>query len=181
MSKAKAQRPMRPSVCGLSTPGHQRVAGGCFSRRGCRDAPTVRPVGRLALQVSKLVRTDPGALAPRWAAALARPRLAHAAVVERSHRSRGPRAPLARPAGLRVYQDEQGRWMVYRHGRKPQEIDWANPPPERSDAERSCRACSAGRRSEGRSTPSSSWPHLLRPSISLIREQQDRTSVPIDS
>jgi hypothetical protein len=29
-----------------------------------------------------------------------------------------------------VYQDGQGRWMVYRHGRKPQEIDWANPPPE---------------------------------------------------
>ncbi|KLK94237.1 hypothetical protein AA309_04585 [Microvirga vignae] len=29
-----------------------------------------------------------------------------------------------------VYQDEQGRWMIYRHGRKPQELDWANPPPE---------------------------------------------------
>ncbi|WP_262269033.1 hypothetical protein [Microvirga yunnanensis] len=29
-----------------------------------------------------------------------------------------------------VYQDDQGRWMAYRHGRQPQEIDWENPPPE---------------------------------------------------
>jgi len=29
-----------------------------------------------------------------------------------------------------VYQDPQGRWMVYWHGRKPQAIDWENPPPE---------------------------------------------------
>lgn len=28
-----------------------------------------------------------------------------------------------------VYQDRCGRWMVYRHGRKPQEVDWTNPPP----------------------------------------------------
>ncbi|KLK94819.1 hypothetical protein AA309_01020 [Microvirga vignae] len=27
-----------------------------------------------------------------------------------------------------VYQDEQGHWMIYRHDRKPQEIDWTNPP-----------------------------------------------------
>jgi hypothetical protein len=29
-----------------------------------------------------------------------------------------------------VYRDRGGRWMVYRHGRAPQEIDWENPPPE---------------------------------------------------
>jgi hypothetical protein len=29
-----------------------------------------------------------------------------------------------------VYQDGQGRWMVYWHGRAPQEVDWENPPPE---------------------------------------------------
>jgi hypothetical protein len=29
-----------------------------------------------------------------------------------------------------VYQDDQGRWMVYWHGRAPQEVDWENPPPE---------------------------------------------------
>ncbi len=29
-----------------------------------------------------------------------------------------------------VYQDARGRWMVYRHDRKPEEIDWSNPPPE---------------------------------------------------
>ncbi|WP_114945388.1 hypothetical protein [Microvirga calopogonii] len=29
-----------------------------------------------------------------------------------------------------VYQDPQGRWMVYWHGRQPQEVDWTNPPPE---------------------------------------------------
>ncbi|KLK91201.1 hypothetical protein AA309_21230 [Microvirga vignae] len=29
-----------------------------------------------------------------------------------------------------VYQDAQGRWMVYRHNRQPQEIDWENAPPE---------------------------------------------------
>jgi hypothetical protein len=29
-----------------------------------------------------------------------------------------------------VYQDGQGRWMVYWHGRTPQEVDWENPPPE---------------------------------------------------
>ncbi len=29
-----------------------------------------------------------------------------------------------------VYQDAQGRWMMYWHGRKAQEIDWTNPPPE---------------------------------------------------
>jgi hypothetical protein len=29
-----------------------------------------------------------------------------------------------------VYQDRQGRWMIYWHNRKPQEIDWTNPPPE---------------------------------------------------
>jgi len=29
-----------------------------------------------------------------------------------------------------VYQDAQGRWMVYWHGRKPQVLDWENPPPE---------------------------------------------------
>jgi hypothetical protein len=29
-----------------------------------------------------------------------------------------------------VYQDAQGRWMVYWHGRQPQAVDWENPPPE---------------------------------------------------
>ncbi|MGO4524855.1 hypothetical protein AB4097_08325 [Microvirga sp. 2MCAF35] len=29
-----------------------------------------------------------------------------------------------------VYQDPQGRWMVYWHDRQPQEVDWTNPPPE---------------------------------------------------
>jgi len=29
-----------------------------------------------------------------------------------------------------VYQDPQGRWMIYWHDRQPQELDWANPPPE---------------------------------------------------
>lgn len=29
-----------------------------------------------------------------------------------------------------VYQDARGFWMVYRHGRKPKPLDWANPPPE---------------------------------------------------
>ncbi len=29
-----------------------------------------------------------------------------------------------------VYQDDEGRWMVYRHGRAPREIDWENPPPK---------------------------------------------------
>lgn len=29
-----------------------------------------------------------------------------------------------------VYQNEQGRWMVCRHDRKPEAIDWTNPPPE---------------------------------------------------
>ena len=29
-----------------------------------------------------------------------------------------------------VYQDPQGRWMVYWHGRKPEALDWTNPPPE---------------------------------------------------
>ncbi|EIM29072.1 hypothetical protein [Microvirga lotononidis] len=29
-----------------------------------------------------------------------------------------------------VYQDAQGRWMVYWHGRKPEAVDWTNPPPE---------------------------------------------------
>jgi hypothetical protein len=29
-----------------------------------------------------------------------------------------------------VYQDAQGRWMVYWHGRAPQPVDWENPPPE---------------------------------------------------
>ncbi|PVE23225.1 hypothetical protein DC522_16965 [Microvirga sp. KLBC 81] len=29
-----------------------------------------------------------------------------------------------------VYQDEQGHWMIYWHNRKPEAIDWANPPPE---------------------------------------------------
>jgi hypothetical protein len=29
-----------------------------------------------------------------------------------------------------VYQDPQGRWMVYWHGRQPQAVDWENPPPE---------------------------------------------------
>jgi hypothetical protein len=29
-----------------------------------------------------------------------------------------------------VYQDAEGRWMVYWHGRAPQAIDWENPPPE---------------------------------------------------
>jgi hypothetical protein len=29
-----------------------------------------------------------------------------------------------------VYQDSQGRWMVYWHGRAPQAVDWENPPPE---------------------------------------------------
>ena len=29
-----------------------------------------------------------------------------------------------------MYQDPQGRWMVYRHGRKPEAVDWENPPPE---------------------------------------------------
>jgi hypothetical protein len=29
-----------------------------------------------------------------------------------------------------VYQDPEGRWMVYWHGRKPQPVDWENPPPE---------------------------------------------------
>ncbi|WP_244470447.1 hypothetical protein [Microvirga vignae] len=37
-----------------------------------------------------------------------------------------------------VYQDGRGRWMIYRHDRQPQEIDWTNPPP--------------------------SWPGLTRPS-----------------
>jgi hypothetical protein len=27
-----------------------------------------------------------------------------------------------------VYQDGRGRWMVYRHGREPEVIDWRNPP-----------------------------------------------------
>ena len=30
-----------------------------------------------------------------------------------------------------VYQDDEGRWMVYWHGRKPEPVDWENPPPER--------------------------------------------------
>ncbi|WP_262030275.1 hypothetical protein [Microvirga sp. Mcv34] len=29
-----------------------------------------------------------------------------------------------------VYQDPQGRWMVYWHGRQSEEVDWENPPPE---------------------------------------------------
>jgi hypothetical protein len=29
-----------------------------------------------------------------------------------------------------VYQDPEGRWMVYWHGRAPQPVDWENPPPE---------------------------------------------------
>jgi hypothetical protein len=29
-----------------------------------------------------------------------------------------------------VYQDPQGRWMVYWHGRQPEAVDWTNPPPE---------------------------------------------------
>ena len=29
-----------------------------------------------------------------------------------------------------VYQDPQGRWMVYWHNRKPEAVDWTNPPPE---------------------------------------------------
>ncbi|EIM26011.1 hypothetical protein [Microvirga lotononidis] len=29
-----------------------------------------------------------------------------------------------------VYQDPQGRWMVYRHGREPEAVDWENLPPE---------------------------------------------------
>ena len=29
-----------------------------------------------------------------------------------------------------VYQDPQGRWMVYWHNRQPQELDRSNPPPE---------------------------------------------------
>jgi hypothetical protein len=29
-----------------------------------------------------------------------------------------------------VYQDAQGRWMVYWHGRAPEAVDWENPPPE---------------------------------------------------
>ena len=29
-----------------------------------------------------------------------------------------------------VYQDPQGRWMVYWHDRQPKEVDWTNPPPE---------------------------------------------------
>ncbi|WP_445504020.1 hypothetical protein [Microvirga sp. G4-2] len=27
-------------------------------------------------------------------------------------------------------QDAQGRWMLYRHDRKPEAIDWTNLPPE---------------------------------------------------
>jgi hypothetical protein len=29
-----------------------------------------------------------------------------------------------------VYQDADGRWMIYWHGRAPQAVDWENPPPE---------------------------------------------------
>jgi len=29
-----------------------------------------------------------------------------------------------------VYQDPEGRWMIYWHNRKPKEVDWTNPPPE---------------------------------------------------
>lgn len=29
-----------------------------------------------------------------------------------------------------VYQDPQGRWMIYSDGRTPQEVDRTNPPPE---------------------------------------------------
>ena len=31
-----------------------------------------------------------------------------------------------------VYQDDEGRWMVYRHGGKPEDVDWTDPPPELS-------------------------------------------------
>jgi hypothetical protein len=29
-----------------------------------------------------------------------------------------------------VYQDAEGRWMVYWHNRAPEAVDWTNPPPE---------------------------------------------------
>lgn len=29
-----------------------------------------------------------------------------------------------------VYQDEQGRWMIHRHDRRPEALDRTNPPPE---------------------------------------------------
>jgi hypothetical protein len=29
-----------------------------------------------------------------------------------------------------VYQDEQGRWLVYRNGREAAELDWRHPPRE---------------------------------------------------
>lgn len=29
-----------------------------------------------------------------------------------------------------VVQDEHGQWLVIRHGRAPQPLDWTNPPPE---------------------------------------------------
>ncbi|MEE1610344.1 hypothetical protein [Microvirga sp. CF3016] len=40
--------------------------------------------------------------------------------------SRGERGHLV----YGVYQDPEGRWMVYWHGRTPQAVDWENPPPE---------------------------------------------------
>ena len=27
-----------------------------------------------------------------------------------------------------VYQDDQGRWLLYRYGSEPHEIEWADPP-----------------------------------------------------
>ncbi|WP_445501520.1 hypothetical protein [Microvirga sp. G4-2] len=29
-----------------------------------------------------------------------------------------------------VYRDDQGRWMIHWPNRKPEGIDWTNPPPE---------------------------------------------------
>ena len=40
------------------------------------------------------------------------------------------------PKGLLVYgvvRDEDGRWLVIRHGRAPQPLDRAGPPPELPD------------------------------------------------
>jgi hypothetical protein len=44
--------------------------------------------------------------------------------------SRGGRGAWRGHLVYGVYQDPQGRWMVYWHGRQPQPVDWENPPPE---------------------------------------------------
>jgi hypothetical protein len=45
--------------------------------------------------------------------------------------ARRPRQPVdGGPLIYGVFQDLQGRWMVYSHGRSAEEVDWTNPSGE---------------------------------------------------